>query len=413
MQPTGKIIAPKYYSFLMILFIFADVMCDNFIFRTFNNQPHTIPFFLFLGLSIMQILASPIQAGFSEFYGRKEGLLVSLSFSLVSLCLIYFYNQQIIPFFLVLILIMLIKGGIGNTTPLSWTAIADAQETNFRFIFGASTAGFAGAYLILICANKFTTEQESNISLICLFSVLILFCAIQIKNLIDKKTRKLIEKSVDQKNTEPTTSRLRFRLKLFANEIMFGVNELKYKHIRQALAAFILWETSLYSILLLYVDFDIAQFASAAIAMMSGYLTGVVILKFVASIKDTSMIKIGYSFSTISLIPFLLAFPFMDGNNFTLVAICYFFHALGNAFLCPTLFAMLAKEKKLTEHGPTYGLVGSADTVSFLFASAVVMVYKDLELNLIYIILFSFITVAISWFPYKKFEEIKPKILKN
>jgi len=381
---------PKFYVPMTLLFILVDVVCDNYIFRAFNAQVPIIAFILFLGLSFLQILASPIQSGFSDSYGRKQGLLTSLSFSLFSLSLVYFYSQNILPYFFVVVLALLIKGGFGNTTPLSWSAIADTHDKNHRFSFGLSTSAFAIAYLLLIFSNKFLTIGETSTGAIGLIFITILVCTFVFKNLRKKTTNK------NHKH-------------LLLKEIKASSRELKIKHMQMALAAFILWEISLYSILLLYVDFNLAQFSTTALAMMFGYLTGVVILKYVNSAKDSTLIKIGYAVCTLSLVPFLAAFPFIAGSNVFFLAICYFFHALGNAFLCPTLFALLAKEKHLDDLGIVYGLVGSADTVAFLIASIAVRIYNELEINLIYIISFSFISIAISWFPYQKYTKVKPK----
>jgi MFS family permease len=385
-----KVKRPKFYIYIILLFILVDVVCDNFIFRTFNEELPITAFFLFLGLSILQILASPIQSGFSDFYGRKQGLLISLSFSLFALCLIYFYSQNILPYFFVVVLAMVIKGSFGNTTPLAWSGIADTHDKNYRFSFGLSTSAFAGAYLLLIFSNKSLSTKMASIRAIYLVVAAILICAFIFSNL---KKRRLNE-----------THKY-----LLVNEIKASGRELKIKHMQMALTAFILWEISLYSILLLYVDFNLAQFSTTALAMMLGYLTGVAILKYVTGARDSTMVKVGYAISTLSLVPFLVTFPFMKGSDIVFLSVCYFFHALGNAFLCPTLFALLAKEKHPDDLGIIYGLVGSADTIAFLIASIAVRIYNGLGLNLIYIISFSFVTVAISWFPYRKFTKIKPK----
>lgn len=402
MQQTEKITAkPNYYLPLLLLFILADIICDNYIFGSFSNDSSTQQLCFFIGLSFLQIVASPIQAGFSDFYCRKKSLVVSLSFSLFALILVFIYNKKILFYFPVLILLTFIKGAFGNTIPLAWAGIADMQERNFRFSFGLSTSSYAVGYLVLIFVNKFLTVLESNFMIILLFIILIYFCIKHFRDIRDEKDANYHA----NENLEKLSKFLPFAL--LKNETKQIIEDLKREHIRKALTAFLLWETSLYSVLLLYVDFQVKQFSMIAVSMMLGYLLGVFILKFCGRMKDSTLIKLGYNFSSLSLIPFFILFPFVERLDYSLLTICYFFHTMGNAFLCPTLFSMLSKEKKPHEQGKIYGLIESVDTIAFLLASIAVILYNYLHLNLIFIIGFSFITVVISWFPYEKFEKTR------
>lgn len=301
-----------------------------------------------------------------------------------------------------LALISVVKGCFGNTIPLAWAGIGDTQDKNFRFSFGLSTGSYAVGYLLLI-GNVFLTEMQSNVTIIIFLALLIYLCVTRFQDIRDKKSVQIYKKKVP--------FGMRKLLSVFGlvwNESKQVVRSLTAKHIRNSLGAFLLWEISLYSILLLYVDFGVKDFSTVGVGMMFGYLLGVLILKFTAWIEDDKMIKIGYYFSTLSLIPSFILFPFVEEINFILLTVCYFFHTMGNAFLCPTLFAILAKEMEPHEQGKVYGLIESADTVAFLFASVAVMIYNYFHLHLIFIIGFSFITVAVSWFPYEKFKKTKP-----
>jgi hypothetical protein len=51
--------------------------------------------------------------------------------------------------------------------------------------------------------------------------------------------------------------------------------------------------------------------------------------------------------------------------------------------------------------------VESADTIGFLIASVVIIVYRIFGLDLIYIVGFSFVTFAVSWFPYVIYEKTR------
>lgn len=390
------------YVFLLLLFILADVICDNSIFHTFNSLAPIQQFIFFLGLLLLQTFAAPIQAGFSDFYGRKKSILISLSASLVAMAFQYIYSQKTIFYAPILILAAISKGTLGNTVPLSWAAIADTKEKNVRFSFALSTGAFAAAYLLLIYSNKLLSKSESNILIIGLFLILLVLCALFFIDIRDPKKEKL--------SSSHNKSR---RIKLIFKDIKLIANDLKIYHVRQALLAFLLWEISLYSILLLYVDFDLSQFSPIALGMVSGYLFGVIVLKFLNKVSDQSIIKLGYNISAISLIPFFVLLPFEQNPNFILLSACYFLHMMGNAFLSATLFSILASEREPHEQGRIYGLISSVDTIAFLLSSISVIVYNTFKLNIIYIIAFSFLTVAFSWIPYAKFDKSRPAPPRN
>jgi hypothetical protein len=387
---------PNFYLPLILLFIFGDTVCDNYMFKTFNHETHVLEFFLFLGALTLQILASPIQAALSDLYCRKKSLIVSLFFSLIALVFVYLYGQRVLFYFPILLLIIFFKGALGNTIPLSLAAIADTQEKNVRFSFGLSTSSYAIAYLLLIFSNKFLTEKQSGIVSIVLFAMLVFLCA------------KLFKDTRDKNKTPSHAFKFITALGLVVKEMKLIAADLKRKHIRNALISFLLWEISLYSIVLLYVDFNVAVFSNIAIAMQCGYLVGAFLLKFCDRIDDRKMIKIGYNFSALSLVPFFILSPFYENFNFLLLAGCYFFHTMGNALLGATLFAIISKETSLHQQGKIYGLIESTDTIAFLIASVSVMIYNFFHLHLLFIILLSYLTVMVSWLPYARFDKTRP-----
>ena len=151
--------------------------------------------------------------------------------------------------------------------------------------------------------------------------------------------------------------------------------------------------------------------------MMLGYAFGILLLRIFNNMPDKKMGRLGLLLGSFSLIPFYLHFTFIPYNLFQgspgliVLACCYFFHSAGMALLPPTLFAMLAKTTKAHEQGRVYGLLESVDTIAFLFSSIFVMIYDFNKLHLVYIISLSFVTVLMSWFPFIKYEQTKPKII--
>ncbi|MGC1879147.1 MAG: hypothetical protein WA347_01860 [Rhabdochlamydiaceae bacterium] len=85
MHPAKKRSRQNKFLVLILLFIAFDVICDNYIAGSFSNESTIREFGVFVGLLFLQIIFSPIQAGVSDFYGRKISLIVSIFFSLLSL----------------------------------------------------------------------------------------------------------------------------------------------------------------------------------------------------------------------------------------------------------------------------------------------------------------------------------------
>jgi len=296
------------------------------------------------------------------------------------------------PLFAVLALaiIILSKGVLGNTIPLSLAAIADTQKKNLRFSFGIATSAYAFAYLILTFSRQYLSDTQEANSFIILLLLIVVLCVVLFKDTRDRRFARF--------SGGPAFPSIR----KISDELELLLKRLKNRHLQYGLLSFFLWEISLYSVLLLYVDFNIAKFSNVALAMLGGYFLGVLFLKVFKKISDQAMIKIGYNLSAWSLIPFFVLYPIVK-INFILLSSCYFFHTFGNALLGSTLFAMIAKEYSPHDQGKNYGLIESTDTVAFLVSILAILATNSYKLHLLYIIGFSYITVALSWIPYSKF----------
>ena len=379
----------KSYLPILLAFILTNEILDNYILNIFSSlekQSKFLEFTFYLFFLLVQIIASPIQAGYSDFYCRKKSLVVSLSFSAITLIPAFFFFHNIFPSVLVLALMTVIKGGFGNTLPLSWAAIADTQTKNIRFSFGLSTTAMALGYLALILLNNLFKLKDLTIVLFFVFITLALLC---VKQFLDIRADK-------RKDSDA------YEIPSLKNDVKELINNfLKRYRFRKGLKAFLLWEVSFYSIHILDVDLKILKFKGLTLAMIFGYIVGVICLRF-AKKEDYEIIKIGYKISIISILPIFVLFPFFRDVKLIMMP-CYFVYALGIAFLVPSLFAIMAKEMESHEQGKIYGLFDSTDTVAFLLSSIVSMLYNYLKLNPIYIVSFSFFIFIISWFPYAKF----------
>jgi MFS family permease len=391
-----NIYIPAIFSFILF-----DEICSSYIFQVFNSQDNRQELFLFVGYLLIEMIASPIQAGFSDFYCRKKSLVVSLSFSLLSMILIFMYSSTSGHSAWILLLVILAKAGLGNNLPLSWAAIADTHTTknNFRFSLAFSTTAIAIAFLVLAGLNRLFSQPGSNIVLICAFFFLTLFC---MKNFSDIRDR-----SKDPAHWNPGSEKrhLSHAFRLIWGEIGMIVKELRHRHLSGALLAFLLWQISFYSVNALDVDLKVKQFSNLTTTMMFGYLIGVGILRFFPTVQDIKMVRFGYYICVGSVIPFLILYYFIESTR-TLLLICYFFYNLGTAFMPASLFSILSKKKSFHEQGKIYGLIDSANTLAFLLSSIVAIVYNSFKINQIVIVSFSLIVFLISWIPYRRFEQI-------
>jgi hypothetical protein len=139
---------------------------------------------------------------------------------------------------------------------------------------------------------------------------------------------------------------------------------------------------------------------------MVGYLCGTISMKFLSQIPDSKMVRIGYTISVFSLIPYF-AFSNFIKNVDALLAICYFFHAVGNSYLSPTLLSIISKNRKEHERGKIYGLAESYDTIAFLISGIIILTSRQLKLDIFFLVCVSFLAVLISWIPYSRFEKLK------
>jgi MFS family permease len=385
-----------YYLSLVFLFMFGDIICNNNVLKSAAGEKQTISFISFLFLSILQTFASPIQAAFSDLYCRKKSLVFSLIVSSISLILLYFFVHTGEYLLILLFFIISLKGLAGNTLPLSFAAIADIKNKNIRLFFGIATLPYTAAYFFLIFANKTFSEPFSVLLSIGAF---ILFVALCCLFFYDQRDKTNLEKKV----LSFDSSFLR-KLKKEIEAIRESIRNLSN---RMAFISYLLWEISLYSILLPYVDFGVKTFSTIGIAMLIGAGVAVLVLKFCEMIDDERLIKWGYNLSAYSLVPFFLIRLFTANFNFYILSACYFFHTMGNILLSASLFALMAKKTPPHECGKIYGLFDSVDTIAFLIASLFIMVYNYFQFDLIYLILFSYLTVTASWIPYARFKKIR------
>ena len=373
--------------FLIFYFIMMDEICNNSLINIFENNKHSL--ILIFSFLIIQALAAPIQAGYSDLYCRKKSLIFSLSLSIISLTFALFYVTQWSISWVIISMMILIKSFLGNTLPIAWASLADAKMKDFRFSVGFATIGMAGGYLVLSLIQKAFSPSSSIIFSIILILLGVLLC---MRFFIDIRGK---SKQSPQNNT------------IQKEVVVIFTDFLLCKRFRRALIVFMLWELSFYCVFILDVDMHIKAFDNLSLTMILGWILGVMILKFIKA-SDTSLIKIGFHLSIWSLIS-LLIFRFLFSESKYILLSLYFIYSIGCGLLVPSLFSILSKERKGNEQGKIYGLIDSIDTIAFLLAAILGIGYNSFNLKPNFIYILSFLTLLISVQYYVLFLKSKPK----
>lgn len=394
----------------VVLFVFADLICENVLVIINDKQSPLIATIFIFSFLTSQVFFASLQAGLSDFFGRKKSLIISLSVTSFSLLCAFFYMQYFPTDIVLLIIALAAKGFWGNTTPISFAVIADTQKKNYRGSFAIATCSFPLAFICLIMMNIFF---ENGLLYFYISSGILIFvlsvCILLFKDSSDK--------SAHLPKNEILINSSNF-IKIFwgisKKEVSLLIKELKRPLSKNALFAYLFWEISMYSIIISQVDFKSDSSQYITLAMMLGYLLGVFIIrrKSFKKVKDRSMITVGYLISFLSLIPYFILFKFTQTQNI-LVGIVYTLHAVGNAFLSPTILTIVAKNRHSHDQGKILGLFESVDTLAFLLAAIFVMIYSNFQWKVGFLVSFSLISFSISWFYYPIIKRLEKDVYKK
>ena len=230
-------------------------------------------------------------------------------------------------------------------------------------------------------------------------------------DLIDRKSQRdqvATELGLDNHPSQNSTKYF-FKL-LFLDSKSLWKNFLKCARFRMGLlGVFLPLETSFYSTHALGVDLALAGFEIVTVLMIIGYLFGIVVLKYCKNQADEALIKVGYKISITSFLPMFVLIPVLSSDHLRwVITACYCVYSFGIAFIVPSLFSALSKDREPHEQGKIYGLIDSTDTVSLLIALIAGFIYSYLK-NPIFIISFSFIIFLTSRCFYAKFSKTKKK----
>ncbi|MDN3505087.1 MAG: MFS transporter [Rhabdochlamydiaceae bacterium] len=383
---------------IILILILIDLLADNFIVSLFHIKPlGNISIYLLFGYMFAQVIFAPLQSGVSDFIGRKFSILFSLLITLVCMGIASIYLSTFSIGWLIGLICM--KSILGNTVPLALATIADTQNKHYRRSFIGSSTTYALSFVILkLVGNSLGPIRfDIYLSAAVLISIIVVVLMLFDKEDLRPEIVSLLhEKRLIQK--EKT-----FIEKIY-HEPASIIRELKKKCMQQALFAYFLWEVSMYSIIIALVDLNLYQGTGLlSISMMGGYIAGVSVIYFIPQLTDSKVIKYGYYISTISLIPYFIFFNIVN-NIEIILQICYFLHALGNAFLSPAFMSMIAKEKHPEEQGIAYGLIDSSDNMAFMVGTGLGLSVKIFHLQFIHLACFSFASFLLSWIFLRRFK---------
>jgi len=386
------------YLAILIAAILADVVCNNSIIQLFEIQSYFPPITLIIGMSLLQMVAAPIQAGFSDFYCRRKSLIIALVFSLFSLFLLAFSKSSGLLASSFLLLSVILNAGLGNTIPIAWSALADVQQKNLRFSLGLTTTAYAIGYIALALFGA-TAQKEAGENAwvwqdIILPSILIaLSIGLIWKFYFDLRDIK----------SKLTSGKPQF-LRLVFNEFKSLSQEIKCRSTLFGLGAYFCWACSQYSTLLLLLESQ--KYEGTVIVMMIGYVAGIVLLWFYQKIADGKIIRVGFSITIAAILLFFIGKPFVF-NKALIFSASGFLYTMGNAFLSPSILSLFSKEREFHEQGKGFGLIVSADSAGFLTGVLLVQFFTRFKVNEEKMIIFSSLIFLISWYPYLVYEKIR------
>jgi hypothetical protein len=380
----SKFVVSKLFLVILLSCVGIDEICNNTLFETFSTGPNLKKFILIGSLLVIQICIAPIQASLSDLYCRKKSLIIALMASFVSILILMTSFTKVASPILIFPLVIIIKGCFGNTLPIACAGIADTQKKNYRFSLALSTSTIGMSYFLLIVLNKMIGEKGSFFIILSILLFLVISTVLFFQDLRDKEHKGL-------KNNKS----IREDVKMIFNDF------LNSRRFLLGIITFLLWEISFYSMHMLDVDMHIKEFKDVTLWMVLGYLVGSLSLRFFDR-SDKEMIKIGYIGSILSIIPIFVITPWL--GYFRIITLySYAGYAFSAAYMAPSLFSTLSKERKPHEQGKIYGLIDSTDTMAFLLTSTTIIIYSSLELGTMAMPIFSLIMLLLSGVTYAAF----------
>ena len=380
-----KLFRVKKFSLLLRTFLILfccvgiDALADFYISMALSEA--TYPVYTLSGFFIVSLLASPLQAGYSDLYRRKRVLLIALASTLISFILLSSLNSNL--GLSVCILIILLKSGFGNITEVAWSAMGDEKlGTEYsRLVFALSNCCMGTAALIFrffrfykvlfilhilsgrpAPANPLAWTYGSCAVFTLLLMMAVIFCY---------KDRHDTDISPQKIKKE----RPRF---IFHTVLKHLSSSFHSERFRLGMTVFFFWEIAFYLIHQLGVDLPIRPFTSVTPYMAGGYVLGTFVLPILHKLDDHKLITAGHILAIAPLPIAIFLSLFTQISPKLLIDGCFAIYSFGTAFLSPCIFATLSNEKKVHEQGVLFGVFGSVDVAATLGALVLGWLCKNL-----------------------------------
>lgn len=354
---------------LLLYFVLLDEASDTFlinisskIFSSEHKPYENWTVYILLGL---QIIFSPLQAGFSDFYLRKKSIIISLSATFISVILLKI-SMNYSP--AVLFCAIILKGVFGNTLPIAWAGIADiTRSRNIRFALALSICFLAiGSWGSLLALPYLTTKSFFYL-IVVLLSIGIISTIYPFKDFED--------------TPKPDFLKHKSPLRMLVNECT-SIYDLSKKPLNFfTLLAFLFSEISFYQILFrIEVFTNYHCFIHIPLAIGIGYTVGTITLKFIKA-QDRFVCLSGLILSVISIFTINILFLTKIENQFTFTTF-FAFYSFGYALFTPSLFSLITPREHPHLQGKIYGMIESTDSLASLLAFLIVFLSREIPCNL-------------------------------
>lgn len=384
----------KYIIFsILFYFVFMDESVNNFIIKTGSKVLQNESIFIYLFL-FLQFIFSPLQAGFSDYFVRKNSLMISVFFTLISIIL--FKISMLASNLCFLYSALILKGIFGNTMPIAWAGIADiSKRNNFRFMLALSICAMAvGSWGSLFLVLHTTFDVFYFIILKITVGALFLFLIFYLMNHFS-------DKKLEKKENYQYSSNLYLVIKKIILKIkkefflLFGF--LKEPNKYKILLVFICTEFSFYQILFRIEAFDFNCLVALPLGIGIGYTLGTFLLKFL-KIGDKRLVIYGIIIACIALF-ILTLFSLVNFYSFYVFLTLFALFSFSFALLTPSLFSIIYPIDHPHIAGKIYGLVDSSDSFASILTFMVVLNTKNIQCSSFYIVyLISLFMMLLSLF---------------
>jgi MFS family permease len=327
----------------------------------------------------LQVIASPLQASFSDHSYRRKSLVFAFSIIFVG-HLFLFISLKVGVLFLLICFVL--NGFFGNVLPIAIASLMDMDYLkNTKKLMAFVTATLAVAWLGYVYGMMFFKLLPffwitTGLCFVCI--ILAFYCFKDVR-----------DKDRDQKP---------FSVALEVSEIF---SFMKTKWFLFAIKGYFITELVYYTLFYYHIlELDNSSLIFIATTYSIGYILGVFVIILLNRMSIIKGISIGLSLAVVSIIS-LIIFTFNPNymNNIILILLTTLF-SFGYGIFDPCLYVHFGKNQLPHKRGKIFGIVDSADNCSEMFSTVILLFLQPSLLFLrsmsIFFIVIAFICVLLS-----------------